>query len=872
MKLFSIVILFVSFLASAQDPRQMLLDFEGELKPEPIGSGNLSTEWKASGERSFRIEPKKISYFKQLSITDWSCGTTLQLTFRNPGTLPLLIDLELSDVQGLTSYWNRHQTDFTVQPGQHVINVEYSGGLWRGESGSQYRDLKVPIDTKEMAWIAIGNTRNNSPLFVDKVELVKKESLITEGGLAFDFGGATSANMLHFSPVRPDTYYNPDVKYGFVDAGAKSISRGMIHPTPLLGDGLAWPSSGFRVDLSGGEYLGWVAFERGGYWGENESCQYEHAALTANGTVVHEHRFSVNGIHFKFEDTEITDLADVCEKLLWPAHQISRFKFKAQQGANFFRLDMKNSIRMPLRVAGLILAPATPEGEKFIRDHEKLQRDAVTATFSPTDRSRRDGRNAPGKQLVYESMDPGSAVYPRDWPSENSERALDDQYAIMGQVLCLQFGLYSLSAGTVTVSAAALEKDGRRISDSVISYGRYMPDRAPSGLGATWIDIHHYRPEPDFTIGPELSRSTIIEFTIPKDALPGTYTSEIKFSGIGEPVSIPVKVHVVKAKLADIPIPMGLCFSAPAVRKDQVDEATFWRLQEHMIAEQFSAGLSMLTNGAAYRLENGKLNGDDAINLIKIAQKYGMVRAVVPYYGFLSGIVTKDYSQLAKALGELEQLHALPPHYVTVYDEPTTDPEYARVLSLLPEITRSGIRTCGLTSSRGHQNQKLWHEMLDNTHTVILNIHTPNDLQSLKNSGRHPWVYNQGRTRYHSGLHLWRSMRYGVEGRIDYAANWVSGFAFHNLDGREPALSSFAVHSKFGTLKAPMWLAQREGYLDCRIRLTLEGMTKPDDPTLNTWTIDVATYRTDEADWSVARLQKTRRLMLERIGALASDQ
>src|SRR5262249_26225421 len=141
------------------------------------------------------------------------------------------------------------------------------------------------------------------------------------------------------------------------------------YPTPLLGDGVSFGASGFRVDLPGGAYQGLVAFERGGFW-EGEQCAYDHADVQVNGVVVAGHDFSRGGPHFLFEDLELTDLSQIEDRLVRPAHAITRFRFQAERGANVFTIAATRPNGNPLRVAGLLLAPDTPEGAAFIDAHE----------------------------------------------------------------------------------------------------------------------------------------------------------------------------------------------------------------------------------------------------------------------------------------------------------------------------------------------------------------------------------------------------------------------------------------------------------------------------------------------------------------------
>ncbi|HYF47944.1 MAG TPA: hypothetical protein VEJ63_00945, partial [Planctomycetota bacterium] len=743
----TVTVAFVLALAArgADTPSKMVLDFEGDFPPPGSGSAT-SKEWKASGEQSLKINAGAAAYFKNPPVSDWTGFNTLRLSFHNPSDAAVTLGFELSDVAGQAGYWDRHQNNFTLRPGTQTLDVDFSGGLWRGETGSQYRGkIKTPIDPAKILWISINNT-STTAIYVDKIEILKLAELKLDGAFAFDFEGVRSVVMTNYTGVHTNTMYDAAKNHGFLGAGAGTCAS-MMYPTPMLGDGISFPPAGFRVDLPGGDYIGMIAFERGGYWGENESNQYDHAALQVNGTVVHEHTFAPGHIHFMFEDTEVTDMDQAYDKQIAPAHQISRFKFSAANGGNVFTTHVKGSRRMPLRVAGLVLAPATKEGEAFLAAHDKLQRDTAAVTYAKIDRSRRGaGRSAPSKALMYEVLHPGAPVFPGDWPTDAADKPLAEQYAITGQTLCLHLALYAKSAATVSVAAAPLANGTEKLSAGVVSHGRYLPDRPPA-IGQAWIDIHHYRPEGNFSIGPDLARSVIVEFTIPKDARAGKYTSSIEVKGAGPTLSIPVSVNVIAAKLADIPIPMGVFMNAPAIKKDHVDDATYWRLQEEMIKEQFTAGLNLLYSGAMYRMEAGKLVGEDALRLIRIAEKYGPVRAVGNYGGFLMGVPANELETLAKAVKEFEQYHNLPPHYLNCYDEPVTDAEFNRFIPGITAAYKAGLRTTGYTSAGAHGHHKLWPEMMKHSYAPNLNLHEPADLKAIKAQGNHPWVYNQGADR-----------------------------------------------------------------------------------------------------------------------------
>ncbi|MCJ8331539.1 MAG: hypothetical protein HRT89_09370, partial [Lentisphaeria bacterium] len=163
-----------------------------------------------------------------------------------------------------------------------------------------------------------------------------------------------------------------------------------------------------------------------------------------------------------------------------------------------------------------------------------------------------------------------------------------------------------------------------------------------------------------------------------------------------------------------------------------------------------------------------------------------------------------------------------------------------------------------------------WLELAKNTYAPALNIHTLDNLKKIKEMGMHPWVYNNGLDRYGMGIHLWRGIKGGCEGRMEWTGMFTQGFGFYNLDGREPSRSSFMVHRRFGCLKTSRWLSVREGLLDCRIRLTLEKLATKNDPALLLWTL--ANYRKDRGKWTDKKLDEARAKMLARLLELSAKK
>jgi len=156
--------------------------------------------------------------------------------------------------------------------------------------------------------------------------------------------------------------------------------------------------------------------------------------------------------------------------------------------------------------------------------------------------------------------------------------------------------------------------------------------------------------------------------------------------------------------------------------------------------EQMSAGLNTLTGGPGieYAVDStGKVSGDNAIKLIKIAQKYGAVKAIVSYGGFLGLNPDWDFKAVAAGLKEFEEKNQLPPTYINSYDEPNTEAEKTAVLKGLVGGTAAGLKTIGWTSWHA-DGDELWNKILTNSYAPALNSHDAENIRQVKALGRHP--------------------------------------------------------------------------------------------------------------------------------------
>ena len=910
----SVALLVASVLACGcrcSDPSSPLVqDFEGrggagKWPKDAPGVVARATEWKADGEASLRIDPGLVATIDDLRRSDFRGFDALRVRVHNAGSRLAVIGFEVSD--GEDGLYDRHRTSFGAPPGDSTVDLDLSGGLWRGEENRPYRGKKkTPVDLGDVSRLRFEN-RGDAAVYVDGLTLVNDPLPEAAGGFAFDFGKRGQRVMAHTTGVFEDSMASPGARFGFAGGKPSALEKVMSYPTPLLGDGLAWGEAAFQVELPGGPYTGWIAFERGGFW-EEEATGYSRAALMVNWKEEHAHTFSPAGPHFLFQDVEVTSVDRAAREVVWAAHAAHRFSFAAKEGLNTFVLQVEGRTGPPLRVAGLVLAPDTAEGRAFVDAHEERQRRVVKSTFPERDEARRPAEEpAPAldRPLVVLPRPVGEVAHPGDrWPEAAPARHAVT--AFPGHRAMVQLALEAPATREVAVSVRRAEEGAGaekgpgsaadagaatdvgaaggagRIPEPHISYAVYGAKRPYSG-GAAWIEAQYYRPlaaGESVRVGPGLSRSLLLDFRVPAGTAAGRVDLVVRFSARGEAdggagagagggavlAELPVSIDVVPVELPALPIPVGLFMSGLPFGPEVVGEERWWALQEDLLATMGEAGLNTPTGGVGleYKLSDGggdiTFSGERALRYLGLARRYGLDRAVVGYSGFLPSIKHRrpDAARFQEAWARFEAEHGLPPHYLYSYDEPSTPEELASVVGYLGPFAAAGVRTIGFL---GRADEGRFAPILDATYAPAVNGHTEEALRRWVAEGRRVWLYNQGTTRRSMGPDLYRQARTGVPGRLEWIGLYTQGFAFHDLDGREPSYGMFVVHERLGALPTPRWLSLREGLLDLRVRLALDRVLPPGERAPS-WPEE---YPADPAKWPDAALDAARAEMVRRL-------
>lgn len=824
----------------------------------------IVSTWASEGKRSLAIAPGMMAAFKDLATHDFSPYHKLLVDAHNPSDDTLLVGFEVQDDH--TDFMDRHQRTTAAPPGDHTLVIDLEGGLQRGEEGRPYRGSeKTPIHLTDVTRLGFMN-RGKGTLYLDNLRLIKEPPLTCPSAFAFDFGPKGSRVMGKTIGVNEETRYDPARGFGLLAGEVKTVRGPMSYPTPLLGDGLALPEGGFRVDLPAGKYIGWIAFERGGFW-EGDAASYTHAQLTVNGEVAHEHASSPDAAHFLFQDTEVTDLREIADKLILPAHAAARFSFYAREGQNVFSVvaDGQAKDAPKLRTAGLVIAPDTSEGRAFMDAHLALQKKAIAEAFVPRDLARRGrDRKAISEAIEIEPIEPGEPVYPGDRP-RHAHKTSPKLVGVPGQRVTAALVLYAMearSARLMPLSPLPSWSTPRALQ------GRYLPARPMEG-GSAWIAVHHYRPDPDITLGPELCRPVLIEIPIPKDATPGHYNAHLViFSGPSVTLDVTLPIHVVRDEMAKIPLSVGLLGSALPFGPEVVGEERWWALQEALLVEQAAYGLNTITGGPGldYEVRTSAtgltIEAPRALRYFAIARKLWHGRTVVPYGGFLPALSRLRHkpSDLAKALVDFQKVHDVPEHLFYAYDEPSTPEEMKQAIAKTGLYRAAGVPTLGFTSAR--KGDALFDELMAVTTAPALNEHEPGDVKALMDKGHPVWIYNNGLSRYGLSVHLYRQHLLGVRGRLEWIGLLTQGFAFDELDGREPFTGAWVVHKTLGIMPTPRWLAAREGLVDLAVFLAFAPRFKEDHHT-TAWGVE--RYQKDKESWSDKTLAEGRTWMLERL-------
>jgi len=811
--------------SACADETITLQDFETGLEintwPPEAARPEFSTNWTADGSRSLLIHGDTMAAIDAMTTRDWSPYQLWRLHVNVPGNEGVVIGLEIADNVG--GYHNRHQNSASAAPGESVVTVDVGGNLWRGERNRPYRDKKSPIDKQRINRFAI--TAYGHDLYVDRIELARSVPLSSPGGFAFDLGNSNQPVQSGWIGIGPDTRWNETNGFG-ITRGARSLGMTTPYPTLVMGDGLKMGDAALEVRLPGGRYLGWVLFERAGFW-EDEQAAYTNAALLANGEIAASHSARVNDAWFELQDVEALSQEDIVHRMVLKRQKVADFTFNAIAGRNRFTLDVQGVRGEVPRLAGLVLAPDTPEGRAFLQGHKERQYNAIAATHQLLRKARREGDPAKASApLLLAPLPTHEAMTPEDWPAITRSQPVPDLAGFPGMTVYRLVGLYATQELSVAAAVTDLAGGNGVIPRTAIRLAgnHYLPTHGYNETAVT-LETHDYRPFDVLRLHPTLSRCILVSVDIPAGTKPGRYTGSLELTATGtlaHAASAPLALEVLPGRLPPLDWPVGLFLSGVPVPRHLLADADYWRLSEDLFRLLAQGGKTMLTAGPGYRYTPAGFEGADAVRYLKLAGRYGLDQKVVNYGGFPFDCDLSDPA-VGRAWEAFRREHGLPVHYLNTYDEPSLPADFPPVFDRLAQRRAAGFKTIGWTSVMDPGKADANHSrIVKESHAAAFNLHSPETLRWANDMGTEAWVYNNGLSRYDQGVHLWRNRRYGARGRVDWIAAIVQGFQFDAMDGREPDLSCFYFHSRHGVLPAPRYLGVVEGSFDARLLSELE--------------------------------------------------
>ncbi len=850
--------------AQAADQR-LLLGFETKAEMESVeiksGGGALSTEHATQGRYSLRVPADDYLIFFHLP-RDWSGYDALEADVYCDVTQPMSLYVLIGDEawQNKSTYWNRYNGNLSLRPGPNTISIPL-GGLYRGEAGSRFNDLKTNIDPSRIVRLDLGfkpTGDESGRVYLDNLRLVRWSRPASVR--AFDFGPAGQSLGAGFTPVSPEDAYTPQRGWGWEQGASPGRAWDVTFPTRLLQDSIDFGDAGFQVDLPNGKYRVVVFFEGLGYW-SGEQARYTERVLYGRGWKVVENGGKWGKLDYicHFQDTEPVPGAD-----LWDVYM--SYLFRPVTGEvtvtdGQFELKVRADGPNARRVAALILYPAgAKDAEKWAVEALFKQRDEFRARavelplpktknpapVTPEDRDR-------GYQLFLPRIE--DTVYFSTQPRRDQLGDVLQTSAAQGERRSLTVAIRPLEdLGEAELEASDLRGEAGVIPRSriTVSVVRHLPTR---GLGTLM-----YRITPRYLVAAskvnlpkDLTRQFWLTVEVPEDAAPGEYQGKFTIHLGSGVATVPIRLQVLPFKLEEADFLSGfwdirpdLPFDGPPY--DAIQAAVFRAFRER--------GFTSFSGGPPIRFLGLDGSGHPVMDFAAadkfMAQakaagfrwefnNYGgfVIQGLYDIYDYTKGqtgaALEKKYGlpfeEIARRVWTAVEEHAKEQHWLpfsyTLCDETRTAEKAKEQLELMKTFNRVSpwLKTAGGYSVSFAPTEDPLELTLQDFFRVldvsIVNDHDETLMKKARELGKEVYIYNQGRTRYSFGLYQWSEREKGVSGRYEWISSIRHGYEYFDLDGREPDPSMIFFSSE--GVRPSLALEQcAEGMNDFRYLQTLE--------------------------------------------------
>jgi hypothetical protein len=847
----------------AQAETRLLMGFETVSEIAPVtqnpAPGVLVNEHATQGRFALRMPAESSLWFEKLP-RGWNGYDAVEIDVYADVAAPMSASIEIGDEewQRKPTYWNRYNDSRPLRPGANTISIPL-GGLFRGEAGSRFNDLKTPIDPGHIVRFVLGfkQPEGGGTLYLDNLRLTRARQ--PKGVFAFDFGPDSQSVAAGFTPVSPDSAYSDGKGWGWAPGSQPGRAWDVTFPTRLLQDSVDMGDAAFQVKLAPGRYRAVVFFEPLGYWG-GEAAQFTKRWLEGRywNAVEKASEWGKLDFIYHFQDVEPLPGEDLWRTYLQYLFHPAQLDIVLPDGR--FDLRVETDGVNARRIAGLILYRANDaQAEEWTRETFLAQRDeflsrAVELPLPKTESPAppREVDRARGCIIFMPSLD--ETVYFSTEPTADQGRTAISSTAARGELRFLTVALRPLrDLGTAAVEMSELRgADGAIPGDAVsVSLVRHLPTR---GLGDLMYRItpRYLVPAAEVPLAADLTRQLVLSVRVPESAAPGHYAGVLTVSPEDRrPMRIPVSLEVLPFALPEADFTTGFWGIEPNV---PVQGAAYDGLQQQVFEMLRAYGMTSFTGGPAIPFSGLDESGRPRLSFAAVdafmaaARKAGFTREFMSYGGLTIRGLSDGYEK-GETGAALERRYEMPyqdivtrvwaeveahaaeqnwlPFVYNMCDEPRVVEVAERQIALMRLFNRASLwlRTGGSYSVSFRDTddpvERCEQEIFRTLDVSVLNRHDQSVMDKARELGKDVYIYNQGKDRYSFGLYQWSERAKGVRGRYEWISFVRHGYEYFDLDGREPDPSAIYFSSE-GLRPGLVLLHAAEGMNDFRYLQALE--------------------------------------------------
>ena len=808
--------------------------------------------------RALRIDK---SYAATHRPMNWSGYDFLKIDLEIQADEPLSLYIEIRD-EKTEGYWTRVNYSTLVPPGKSTLTVPLQQ-LFVGEKSRPGRNLMLDKITRFV--LSIGNNPVG-PLTVSRFRLEKDtsaEQVSFEGLFAFDFGTNASPIMEGFTQVTPETRYNKEQGYGFINNPWFQNAYDAKQPEPLYQDFVAVRLGDFVLDVPAGKYRVMVNMDSpGGFWGENQT--HRKRMLKINGNVLLEETQDFEAFqkkYYRFWNQDDMPWEDTFDKYQKTAYNEKFFDVDAVDGKLRIGFD---GDAWGCCVSTIVVYPVdkAEQGESFLRYAEDKRRFHFENYF------KRSLPRPTGDPLQADASDKsrGYIVFHRDFmqevnyndtPFQNEIATELHGSAFAGEYEPVTFSLVPLqNLGKVTVTTDDWQGPaGGVIPASAIDIGyvSYRLSRIAMDGSVYTIAPRFIMPMNSLPVQEGITRRFWLTVKTPANCPPGLYQGKLAIRAEnGGSLDMPVNFLVRKGSIdvIDVPVgPVGYAVRTPW-QSDNEGKAFSQKLFLASLKKLREYGFNCATGmpRITYRgFKDGKpdLDYHDADQNMKLLKELDFTLFVAygagvvgfdSYYKDTNAMRAagfEDYSEFIHAVYSAVNQHAQENDWIDVYynlaDEPI-DGDIIRSTENAEAYQKAFPKGppyfTGSSSFTGNQTDDPHYRLSKAFQVVDWNSHDEEGVRLMHEAGV-DWAFYNGGNRWTFGDYLFKCVReFDLKFRMSWHFNACAGNPYYALDCREDDYAWCNSSPDGGLIPSLEFERLREGIEDYRRLQTLERLAR----------------------------------------------